>query len=73
MITFRKISFRKISSHLGKDDHMQIGRDKGDPFEASPVCAPSRAIQLLIPTPFMYIGIPALHPPCFDNTPLIHK
>ena len=52
---------------------MQIGRDKGDPFEASPVCAPSRAIQLLIPTPFMYIGIPALHPPCFDNTPLIHK
>ena len=47
MITFRK------------DDHMQIGRDKGDPFEASPVCAPSRAIQLLIPTPFMCIGIPA--------------
>ena len=38
---------------------MQIGRDKGDPFEASPVCAPSRAIQLLIPTPFMCIGIPA--------------
>ena len=46
-------------SQSDKYDRMQIGRDKGDPFEASPVCAPSRAIQLLIPTPFMCIGIPA--------------